>query len=76
MSIQTNWEAALEKCVVLGAGHSKPTSLASVHSWLENEFIYNILNEIRDGDAWNLGSAWIGLSKKEFGNVPDALYVK
>lgn len=66
--MQETWEQSLQKCIEKGATHSRPTNLVSIHSWAENEFVYQTLKQIREeGGSWYLDSVWTGLTKKEYG---------
>ena len=49
-------------------------NLVSIHGDVENYFITTELERIKEEDGvWDLSSVWIGLSKKDIGNVSSSL---
>jgi len=64
-----DWATAIGKCKEnAGPSFASEAHLASIHSDLENYFIRTELERIKSEDnVWDLSSAWIGLSKKDFG---------
>ena len=68
---QTDWGHAIQKCKEnAGAAFASSATLVSIHSHVENIFIHQELQRISQEDGiWDLGSAWIGLSKRGQGRI-------
>ena len=67
--MQFDWGTAIQKCKEnAGAEWASTATLASINSFVENDWIKTRLLQIKDdSNIWDLNSAWIGLSKKDIG---------